>query len=300
MMPMTTKASAFAPSSASSLPTCGPTNSLRDSRTGSAAPADADLAADRLALVGCVSLRATTLPPSALHSASKTRRDDVGLLDVAAHRHADQHVARAAEVLHLHVAEAQPLDRRRGSCRCRPAARSCDLDHRAAGELDREVQAARGEEEHRGEEGQQRDDVEHQRMPHERDVAAGCGRTPSCVGSRERSDGAARQVLAGARRRRGFQTWPIDTRLQPLLAAVPEVDQAAREHHRREHRGQDAQAVHDREAAHRPGAEGEQRQAGDQRRDVRVEDGREGALVAGVDRRLRRRRRRAAPRGCAR
>jgi hypothetical protein len=33
------------------------------------------------------------------------------------------------------------------------------------------VQPARGEEEDGGEERQQRDDVEHQRMPHERDVA---------------------------------------------------------------------------------------------------------------------------------
>ncbi len=37
-----------------------------------------------------------------------------------------------------------------------------------------------------------------------------------------------------------------------------------------------------------PGAEGEQRHAGDQRRDVGVEDGGEGALVALVDRDLRR------------
>ena len=66
------------------------------------------------------------------------------------------------------------------------------------------------------------------------------------------------------------------------------VDQAAREQHRREHRGQDAEAVHHGEAAHRPGAEREQRDAGDQRGDVGVEDRAPGALVAGVDRRLRR------------
>ena len=38
-MPMITKASAFAPSMASSRPTCGPTNSVRCKVTGSAVPA---------------------------------------------------------------------------------------------------------------------------------------------------------------------------------------------------------------------------------------------------------------------
>ncbi len=46
--------------------------------------------------------------------------------------------------------------------------------------------------------------------------------------------------------------------------------------------------MHDREAAHGAGAEPEQRQAGDQRRDVGVQDGGPRALVAGGDRRLRR------------
>ena len=62
----------------------------------------------------------------------------------------------------------------------------------------------------------------------------------------------------------------------------------ARDHHRAEHRGQNAQAVHDGEALHRPGAEREQRNARDQRRHVRVENRAPGAVVAGVDRGLRR------------
>ena len=65
--------------------------------------------------------------------------------------HADQHVARGAEVLHLrlvprlleHAADAVDVGRLLRN-----------LHHRAAGELDREVQAARGEEEHRQEEGE--------------------------------------------------------------------------------------------------------------------------------------------------
>ena len=47
-----------------------------------------------------------------------------------------------------------------------------DLDHRAAAEVDAEVEAARREEDHGEQERDQRDDVEHQRVPHERDVAA--------------------------------------------------------------------------------------------------------------------------------
>src|SRR4051794_11606814 len=63
----------------------------------------------------------------------------------------------------------------------------------------------------------------------------------------------------GRNGRSGFPDLPDRDRLQPLLAPVPEVDQAAREQHGREHRGDDAEAVDDREGADRPGAEGEQR-----------------------------------------
>src|SRR5258708_30671712 len=50
--------------------------------------------------------------------------------------------------------------------------RVAHLDHRAAGELDREVQPLGGQQHHRGEEEHQRDDVEHQRMAHEGGGAA--------------------------------------------------------------------------------------------------------------------------------
>src|SRR3954463_3877600 len=54
--------------------------------------------------------------------------------------------------------------------------------------------------------------------------------------------------------------------------AVDEVDDRARHGDGGEHRGQDAEAVHDGEAAYRPLAEDEQRQTGDQGGDVGVED----------------------------
>jgi hypothetical protein len=77
--------------------------------------------------------------------------DHLGLLDALAQRQADHHVARGAEVLHLDLAEAQapPWS---GPWRGRPL-RVLHLHHRAAGELDRQVQPARDEEEHRGDEG---------------------------------------------------------------------------------------------------------------------------------------------------
>src|SRR3954468_2465041 len=77
--------------------------------------------------------------------------------------------------------------------------------------------------------------------------------------------------------------------LYPPAVAVDKVDDRARHGDGREHRGQDAEAVHDGEAAYRSLAEDEQREAGDQCRDVRVQDRAPGALVAGGDRRLRRR-----------
>src|SRR6185312_9186759 len=75
-----------------------------------------------------------------------------------------------AVVLHLHLAVAQATD---------DAAQALEVGAlgvrgfhgRAAGELDREVQAAGDQEEHGREEREGRDDVEHQRVPHERDVA---------------------------------------------------------------------------------------------------------------------------------
>src|SRR5690606_16137592 len=60
--------------------------------------------------------------------------------------------------------------------------------------------------------------------------------------------------------------------------AVDEVHEHARDQDGAEHRGQDAQAVHHREAAHRAGAEHQERDAGDQRGHVGIENGAEGAL----------------------
>ena len=84
-------------------------------------------------------------------------------------RQADQHVARAAEVLHLCVRVAiggQPLADRLKLRRLGVA----HFHQRAAGEFHRKMQAACGKEEHRQHEGDQRDDVEHQRVAHEGDV----------------------------------------------------------------------------------------------------------------------------------
>src|SRR5664280_236735 len=61
----------------------------------------------------------------------------------------------------------------------------------------------------------------------------------------------------GRNARRGLPDLADRNALQPLLPPVPEVDQAAREHHRGEHRRHDAEAVNDGEAAHRPRAERE-------------------------------------------
>ncbi len=85
-------------------------------------------------------------------------------------RQADQHVARGAEVLHLALETG--LVERLADLLDVGGLLVIDLDQRAAGELDRKVQALVGQEEHRGEEGQQGDDVEDERMPHERDDAA--------------------------------------------------------------------------------------------------------------------------------
>src|SRR2546422_7440166 len=84
--------------------------------------------------------------------------------------HADQHLARGAEVLHLGL-EAGAVERLADALDVGRAL-VADLDQRAAGELDREVEAAVREEEHGGEERNGGDDVEDQRVPHERDGAA--------------------------------------------------------------------------------------------------------------------------------
>ena len=95
--------------------------------------------------------------------------DQLVLLDVGLDRQTDQRVVRGAEVGHLHLAEAHLLDDVPGLVDVR-GLRVLDLDHRAAGELDRQVQSLGDQEEHRGDEGDERDRVEDQRVLHEGDV----------------------------------------------------------------------------------------------------------------------------------
>src|SRR5689334_21865469 len=68
--------------------------------------------------------------------------------------------------------------------------------------------------------------------------------------------------------------------LHSAPVAVDQIHHRARHRHRREHGGEDAEAVHHGEAAHRALPEDEERKAGDQRGDVRIEDRSPGALVA--------------------
>src|SRR4030066_34856 len=78
---------------------------------------------------------------------------------------------------------------------------------------------------------------------------------------------------------------------QPLdlaPAAVNQVYQGTRHHHPAEHGGNDAQAQYYRKSAHRAAAKHEERRAGNQCGDIRVENGAEGALVAGMNAGLRR------------
>jgi hypothetical protein len=140
-MPMTTSSSARAPFSASSLPTCGPTNSTRRS-----------VAPGR---VGSESLH--------------HRLADLGGVLLGFEGQADQDVLAGAEILYREVGVAGLAEAVADLLQI-GGLRVVDLDQRAAGELDREVQAAAEEEEHRQQESEQRDDVEHQRMAHEGDV----------------------------------------------------------------------------------------------------------------------------------
>src|SRR5712664_1795740 len=108
-----------------------------------------------------------------------------------------------------------------------------------------------------------------------------------------RMKGMVRRILKNSMARsRPFPSFPdrgADQKpAHPAPVAVEEIDFGARHDDRREHRSGDAQAMHYREAAHRTG-DHEQRQPDDQRGDVRIEDGRPGAVVARRDRRLRRR-----------
>jgi len=84
-------------------------------------------------------------------------------------RQADQHVAGAAEVLHLGLAH---LQRFHAMADVGEVGRLSVLHfhHRAAGEFHRQVQALGGQEEHRQDEGHQRDRGGELAVAHERDV----------------------------------------------------------------------------------------------------------------------------------
>ena len=73
-----------------------------------------------------------------------------------------------------------------------------------------------------------------------------------------------------------------------FLAAVDQVDQSARDHYGAEYRGDNTQAMHHRKAAHRTRSPDQQRQAGNQCGDIRIDDGIERALITGLYRHLRR------------
>nr|GEU28151.1 hypothetical protein [Tanacetum cinerariifolium] len=151
--------------------------------------------------------------------------------------------------------------------------RVLQLHHGAAGEFHRQVQAAVEQEEHGRHEGQRRDDVENQGMPHERYVFFNAEKFHliSLELFRVRApDGAD------------------GNRLQLLLAAVPEVDHATHDEHGGEHRGQNTQRVHHGETTDRTRTEHPQRHTDDQRGDVGVDDGGPGAVETGGDGRLRR------------
>ncbi len=77
-------------------------------------------------------------PPSACTGAEDLG-DHLGLLHLATQRQADQHVARGAEVLRLHLAVVQGLD---GGTHLGHVGRLgvAGFDDRAAGELDGQVQ----------------------------------------------------------------------------------------------------------------------------------------------------------------
>src|SRR5450830_677061 len=93
----------------------------------------------------------------------------LGGVDAMLRRQANHHVLRGAEALYLGVGEAKAFNR---------IADVFDIGrfgvshfhHRAAGEFDREVQAAAQQEKHCQHESQRRDDVEYQRVAHEGDI----------------------------------------------------------------------------------------------------------------------------------
>src|SRR5262249_36675836 len=92
---------------------------------------------------------------------------DARTLHAFLQRDADEHLARGVQVLNLVIGVADLPEPRSKIVQVRSGG-VMDFEDRAAGELDRVMQALGGEEIHRGQERQHGDDVEDQRIPHER------------------------------------------------------------------------------------------------------------------------------------
>ncbi len=89
-----------------------------------------------------------------------------------------------------------------------------DFDHGAAPEVNAEVEATQGEKEHREHERDQRDDVEHERVLHERYHAAYAEEFHICSPSfpRKREPSVVYSMGGCAAHVAGFQTCPIEMR----------------------------------------------------------------------------------------
>ncbi len=232
-------------------PTCGPTNSLRRSCTDGSSAFSA----------------ASTWSPAAV-------------TDPFCARQPDQHVARGAEVLDLGVGETQLLDRGARPSRGRPRCVERDLHHRAAGEFHRQVQPAGDQEE---------------RWP-----PANVRNEMTLKTSALRMNGMSRRILKNSMCQSPDSALVIAPRRPaPDLADDTSLAIFLRRPYQRSTRPREKNTAENIEVRmpmqwttakplHRPRAEREQRDAGDQRGDVRVEDRRPGALVAGVERCLRR------------
>ena len=170
-----------------------------------------------------------------------------------AHPSADDEVAGRAELLDLGALDALRVERRAERAGLRGGRRG-DLHHGAAGELDAVVEALHREEEQPRNEHRGGDAVGP--LPHVDEVVVRVG---------EERHLADAQV--------------IDRR----ITLQPQHVEGAGDEQRREQRRQDADDQGDGKALHRPGAELEEQERGDDRREARVGDGRERVLEALVD-----------------
>ena len=123
---------------------------------------------------------------------------EIGAVLAGLQGHANQRVARGAEVLHRVIVITARVERLADLLDFRGVL-VAHFHHRAAGELDREIQALGGEEKHREKESEERHHVERQRMAHERDVVADLEEfhlptsRPCCRSQRARASCACRR-----------------------------------------------------------------------------------------------------------